>query len=492
MTNKSTFPQISREHLTTPKLRAIWDSLSIGVTIVDAEGICRYMNPHQKSIDGFTLTPVEGEHITRLYLAYQKDEIFTMTLLRSQEPALRKTYWYKTRKNQLIHSVQDFLSLSDNGIMDGLIIFSNVLGTGRFKGEKTQKASEPVSYYPQLHLSSLSDILGENKTLRRIIAEAQAAAETSLPVMIWGESGTGKELFAQAIHKESERRDGPFVPVNCAALPETLLEGLLFGTVRGSYTDAVDSPGLLEEADGGTLLLDELNSMPLGLQAKLLRVVQEKRIRRLGAHSEIPVDVRIISILNEHPFQAIDRGVLRRDLYYRLAVVGLAIPPLRRRMDDIPLLMEHFLTHSPALLGRRKPRFADKVLQLFFEYDWPGNVRELQHVVDGSVALLGKRQTVEADNLPVHFHESYARSTAALPLREESEKQGGAAELLFDYRELKRGTSVSLKACLNEYESRCILNTLHFTGGNVAKAARILDMSPAGLRYRMKILHIHE
>lgn len=317
--------------------------------------------------------------------------------------------------------------------------------------------------------------------------------------MIWGESGTGKELFAQAIHSASSRASSPFIPVNCAAIPENLLEGILFGTVKGAYTDAPDKPGLFEKAHGGTLLFDELNSMPLGLQAKLLRVIQEKRVRRLGSHTELPINVRIISILNEHPLRAVEQGLLRRDLFYRLAVVGIAVPPLRKRQSDIPLLVQHVIAHSETA-HKKNCINLDDVMHLFREYAWPGNIRELAHVIEGSLALLGNGDVITVQNLPRHFREACNQLQGLdellppiqppQPAPFEPPATAGDNTEYFDYRAVRRSDSISLKTCLREYESCCIRNVLRITGGNVAKAARIMELTPAGLHYRMKVLHI--
>ncbi|MEF2145095.1 MAG: sigma 54-interacting transcriptional regulator, partial [Desulfovibrionaceae bacterium] len=405
------FFNVDRERLLSPQLTTIWDHLSLGVVIVDANGVCCYMNKLQRSIDGFDRISVVGEHITKLYLAHQVAVIPTLECMRTGKPLLKKVYWYKTTKNQLINSFNDFFPLFSHGQPDGVISFTSTLGSPTLGERKraTAPRGEKKGEY-QLHLYKFSDILGKDKTLQNIIKDARTATRTISPVMIWGESGSGKELFAQAIHTEGDRSNKPFIPINCAAIPENLLEGMLFGTSKGSFTDATEKAGLFEEANGGTLVFDELNSMPLSLQAKLLRVIQEKRVRRLGAHAEIPVDVRVISILNEHPLRAMEQGRLRRDLYYRLAVVGLPVPPLRLRRDDILRLAQAFIDRSELLPPRRKIRIDSNVANMFLEYNWPGNIRELQHVIEGTLALLGGRDVIYPDNLPRHFYEAYTQA----------------------------------------------------------------------------------
>lgn len=189
-------------------------------------------------------------------------------------------------------------------------------------------------------------IIGDSRAIQSVIAEAKRVIRTSSSILIIGETGTGKELFAQSIHNESQRSTKPFISQNCAAIPETLMESLLFGTNRGAFTGAIDKPGLFEEANGGTLLLDEINSLSPALQAKLLRAIQEKTIRRIGGTQEKEIDVRIIATINEDPLEAIAHNRLRQDLYYRLSVVTLCLPPLRERKEDIAYLVQHFIENT--------------------------------------------------------------------------------------------------------------------------------------------------
>lgn len=492
------FSNVNRSSVLTPQVRAIWDNMCIGVAVVNADGICEYMNPIQRKADGFSRIPVEGKHITSLYVPHELECIPTMECLRSGKPLLKKAYWYATSTNFLASTVTDFFPLFDHGQKDGVIAFTIWTGNTAHVSEPQRSSrartapEQPYTYY------TFSDVIGQDTALQECIREARSAAAASSPVMIWGESGTGKELFAQAIHSASPRADHPFIPVNCAAIPENLLEGILFGTVKGAYTDAPDKPGLFEKANGGTLLFDELNSMPLGLQAKLLRVIQEKRVRRLGSHTELPINVRIISILNEHPLRAVEQGVLRRDLFYRLAVVGIAVPPLRKRREDIPLLVRHVIEHSETAPTTADVNMDDEVMEIFRHYAWPGNIRELAHVIEGSLALLGDGDSITLQNLPRHFREAChpprSEEDGAVPpsIPQQTPTPAGTEEPAdyFDYRAVRRSDRISLKTCLHEYEFRCIRNVLRITGGNVAKAARIMELTPAGLHYRMKLLHI--
>jgi len=488
------FQNLARETLLHPSVTCLWDHFSMGIVIVDGDGFVNYMNPLQKRLDGFEHISVIGEPIDRLYLANDEDIIPTRQCLQSGQPLLKKTYWYKTRKNELFESYNDFFPLFRNGEVDGVISFTVTTSTNLLLAEAPAKKKRRGKRHGgnRQALFTFDKIIGQDSRFLDAISHAKAALKSDSAVMVWGESGAGKELFAQSIHSASHRNDRPFIPINCAAIPEALLEGMLFGTTKGAYTDATDKAGLFEEASGGTILLDELNSMPMGLQAKLLRVIQEKRIRRVGCLNEKDVDVKIISSLNEHPLKAIERGALRRDLYYRLAVVGISIPPLRHRKNDIPLLIRSFLEDPCNAIDRSPAMVEDDVIELFMRHDWPGNVRELKHVIEGALALLDNERLITKAKLPAHFLESYGRTELS------GNRSPAPASLntlvaddeIFDFKDIGSGQRMPLKACVKEYEERCIRKVLKLTGGNVAKASRILEMSPSSLHYRIKTLGI--
>ena len=486
------FHNLDREMLLHPSMTCLWNTIQIGIVIVDGNGVCNYMNPLQKRIDGFEHISVIGEHIDKLYLANEEDLIPTLQCLYTGQPLLQKTYWYKTRKNELFKSDNDFLPLFKNGKPDGVISFTVNTSTNQLFYEGHDKRKRPKkNKSSRVSLFTFDRIIGQDKRFQETIMHAMAATKTDSAAMIWGESGVGKELFAQSIHSGSSRHAQPFIPVNCAAIPDSLLEGILFGTTKGAYTDATDKAGLFEDADGGTIFLDELNSMPMGLQAKLLRVIQEKTIRRVGSLEEHKVDVKMLSSLNEHPLKAVERGVLRRDLYYRLAVIGISIPPLRQRKDDIPLLIHTFLSRFTKDT-KQQISIADDVMNLLLSHEWPGNVRELMHVIEGAIALLGDGRCITRRTLPVHFLESIQKRdySGATPVASTVWSPLVADEEIFDFNDIESGQRVPLKSCVKEYEERCIRKVLRLTGGNVAKAGRILEMSPSSLHYRIKALGI--
>jgi DNA-binding NtrC family response regulator len=248
---------------------------------------------------------------------------------------------------------------------------------------------------------SFESIIGTSDGIQKVFSVVSRVAPTDANVFVSGESGTGKELIARAIHANSRRSDRPFMAINCAALPDQLLESELFGVVKGAYTSAdKDRRGLLEVASGGTFFLDEISEMSMDLQAKLLRVIQERRIRRVGGEDEIPIDVRWVSATNRDPEQAVRDGNLRQDLLYRLNVVPVKLPPLRLRREDIPALAQHYLKKFGQEYDRGNLRFSPEAMRVLSDYHWPGNVRELQNMVERTVSLCMPGEEITPEDLP--------------------------------------------------------------------------------------------
>jgi two-component system response regulator AtoC len=309
--------------------------------------------------------------------------------------------------------------------------------------------------------------IGQSPAMQRLYRLIAQVAPTRSSVFIVGETGTGKELVARAVHQESAR-GGLFVPINCAAIPAELLESELFGHRKGAYTGAErDRVGRFEAASGGTLFLDEITEMPLALQAKLLRALQEGEIERLGGQRPIAVDLRVVAASNRDPQQAVAEGRLRQDLYYRLNVVRVEVPPLRERREDIPLLATHFLHSHCRELGRRPLRLAPETLRRLGDYAWPGNVRELENLMERA-AVLARGDSVTPQQLPRELGTGAA--TAATPATpEEALPQ-----------------DLSLPAQTEVLERRLITAALARSGGNKAAAARLLAISERSLWYKLK------
>ncbi len=318
--------------------------------------------------------------------------------------------------------------------------------------------------------AGFEEIIGQSEALRRVLDVAQRAAPTDLTILIEGESGTGKEVLARAIHRLSARKDGPLIPVNAAAIPEGLLESEMFGHERGAFTGAVRArAGRFELAQGGTLFLDEIGDMPLSMQVKILRALQERQIERVGGVKSINVDVRIVTATHQNLETMVAEGKFRRDLFYRLQGVRLQLPSLRDRTDDLPLLINHLLGRAAERLSRPAATVSPEAMRCIWTYQWPGNVRELQHVLEAAMVL--SDGVIMPEHLPLAIQQSAVPSPQAVgPLMTLA---GG-----------------SLDDVLAEGERRIILDALQKAGGVQARAAKILGVSERSLWYRVKKLKI--
>ncbi len=310
------------------------------------------------------------------------------------------------------------------------------------------------------------EFIGQSEPMQALYRLIRQVAPARSSVFVAGETGTGKELVARAIHHESGRA-GLFVAINCAAIPAELLESELFGHRKGAFTGADrDRMGRFEVSSGGTLFLDEVTEMPMALQSKLLRVLQEGVVERLGAHQPVNVDLRVVAATNRDPMQAVTEGRLRQDLYYRLNVVRVEVPPLRERGEDIPLLAQHFLEKYSRELGRRPPLLEPQTLERLAVYAWPGNIRELENMMERA-AVLAQGDRVTPGQLPPEV--SPRPATAAIPV---------SAEALPD--------NLSLEPQVEALEKRLIEEALRRTGDNKSAAARLLEISERSLWYKLK------
>ena len=311
---------------------------------------------------------------------------------------------------------------------------------------------------------SFASMVGQSEKMRDLFGSVRSIAETDVTVIIQGETGTGKELIAKAIHYNSPRRMKKFVAINCGALSETLLESELFGHEKGAFTGAITQrKGIFESADGGTLFLDEISEITPSTQVKLLRVLQESEFQRVGSTDSIKVDVRVIAATNQNLEELVKKGRFRQDLYYRLNVFPITVPPLRDRAEDIPLLVSHFIEKSKPKLHKQINEVAPQAMALLMAYQWPGNVRELENVVQ-RMLVVGKGETLEVTDLP-------------------QEIRGNESESKPDFRDLKEIARGSAEIV----EKNAIVDALSKTGGNVTRTAKVLGISRATLQNKMKL-----
>jgi DNA-binding NtrC family response regulator len=309
-------------------------------------------------------------------------------------------------------------------------------------------------------------LVGKSSSMRRLYQMIKQAGLSSASVLIVGESGTGKELVARTLHEVSPRSEGPFSAINCAAIPESLLESEIFGHEKGAYTGAEGRrQGCFELADHGTLFLDEVAEMAVSTQVKLLRVLEERSFRRLGGHEEIQVDVRVLAATNRDPEASLKEGKLRQDLYYRLNVFTLELPPLRERVDDIPLLVEHFVEEFAHANGKSVSEVSEDALAALTAFHWPGNVRELRNVIERAV-IICPHSVIGVEELP---------STVLQPSRPPSARHGGLGEV-----------SISVGTTVEQAEHDLIMKTLEATGQNKTRAAEILGISLKTLHNKLK------
>ena len=334
----------------------------------------------------------------------------------------------------------------------------------------------------------LEDMVGKSHSMQEVFRLIRTVAPSDSTVLLQGETGTGKELAAYAIHELSHRRNGPFVKVSCAALSRELLESELFGHVKGAFTSAVrDKPGKFELADGGTIFLDEVDDIPLELQVKLLRVLQEREFERVGGTRTLKVDVRVIAATKVDLLERVRRGLFRKDLYYRLNVVPIRLPPLRERREDIPLLVEHFLKHFGA---EGKITISPEAMKLLMDYDWPGNVRELENLVERLV-VVGAGPQVRPEDLPPEVRTPVRTGERGPSLEEVLRRQKELEEMIRMLRaetmELEIGTA-SFEEIVAAKERELIQEALRRTGGNKTKAAELLRMKLSTMRDKMRKL----
>ncbi|MCG8619190.1 MAG: sigma 54-interacting transcriptional regulator, partial [Desulfobacterales bacterium] len=373
----------------------------------DPNGVIVYYNDAMSRIDELNREDVILRNVTEVYDLSAEHSVI-LQCLGKRRPIIDQPNFYRTHMGKFANTVHSVFPVFNKQQMVGAICFVrdynmlvNTIAAMPVPDQTARFNDSDITF---------DSIIGEDPVFRDAIRSARMASQTPSPVMLFGETGTGKELFARAIHNHSARSNQKFTPVNCAAIPENLLEGILFGTSKGAFTGSVNKAGLFERTSKGTIFLDEVNSMPVGLQAKILRIVQENKVRRVGALKETEIDLKIISSINRDPRITIAEGTLRSDLFYRLGVVFIHIVPLRQRLGDLDILVAHFINKHNTLLKKQVQSISDNVLELFRIYNWPGNVRELEHVIEGAMNIVGDGDTIRMNHLQSHFSNWSIRS----------------------------------------------------------------------------------
>jgi PAS domain S-box-containing protein len=383
-------------------IQAAFDSAYEGIVITDPKGIIMMINQTYAKFLGVEIKNVIGKHCTEV-IENSRMHIVAKT----KEAELAQVQRIKGGE-MIVHRIP-ILEEGEVIAVIGKVLFQNVQELHALSA-RVQQLQKELHYYKTELLKNLGakynfeDIIGKSAKMQAVKEIAERVALSDTTVFIHGESGTGKELFAHAIHNHSYRKYGPFVRVNCSAIPETLLESVLFGYEEGAFTGAVKGgkKGKFEMAHKGTIFLDEIGELLLPMQAKLLRVLQEKEIEPVGGSHPLYVDVRILAASNRNLEQLVDRGEFRADLFYRLNVISLHIPPLRERREDIPLLVEHLLRELTQETGIYVHGITPEAVDLFMQYNWPGNIRELRNILE-RVLHMKDDETIRVNHLPVHI-----------------------------------------------------------------------------------------
>ncbi len=444
----------------------ILDYIEEGIHIIDSNGRIVYYNLFAQRIDGVERDKAIGRHLLEIYPSLTHETSTLLTVMKTGESIFKEEQTFINYKGEKITTINSSVPIRNNGKILGALEISKDITQVRKMSEEIVDLQSKLYNNKTLNKSKVEetakytflDIIGENKEMLKLKKISLKAAQTDAPVLIYGETGTGKELFVHSIHNSSRRKHKPFITQNCAALPSNLLEGILFGTAKGGFTGAEDRQGLFELAHGGTLFLDEINSMPLELQSKLLRVLQDGSIRPIGDTRTINVDVRIITATNVPPEEAIKCKLLRKDLYYRLNVISLNIPPLRERRDDIPILTDYFIKRFNQRLGKCFKGVSKEVVGVFNAYSWDGNVRELENLIEGIMSIYDI-QTIELEHLPAKFGE---------------------------YRNGRKSSmELSLKDILEETERSLILEALEEADYNISHTADLLNIPRQTLQYKI-------
>lgn len=443
-----------------------------GIHVIDSEGNTIIYNKAMAELEQMKETDVLNKNLLDIFNGLNEETSTLLKALKNGKVIKDKKQTYLNKYKNEITTVNTTIPVIDNKKIIGAIEISKditkmkelseeILTLHREKSNPKQIIQSKVKKY------TFENIIGQSEKFKKAISLAKRASKTPAPVFIYGETGTGKELFSQSIHYEGIRKNNPFIAQNCAALPESLLEGILFGTEKGGFTGAVSRAGLFEQANKGTLLLDEINSMTVELQAKLLRVLQEGYIRRIGGIKDIPIDVRIIATTNELPSKLLKENKIRKDLYYRLNVISINIPSLNEREDDIILLVDYFIKKYNKKLNKKVKYIDKKAKNLLINHKWHGNIRELENTIYSAISMIDYEDSIKIEHLNIDINES---------------------------EEIQKNINVSNEKCLDELlkeiEVDFITRALINNKKNITKSAKQLGIKRQTLQHKIKKYNI--
>lgn len=435
------------------------------IVMVDTDGIIRYSDNFRTDIYNLYSEETIGKYICDIYPQLNEHNSSLLKVLKSGKAILNETQHLVNYKQIEIDAVNSTFSLKSGTKIIGAVEISAYIDPEKQRKNITlqlkKRNDDKSDYY------NIDDIITNAPNMIDIKKKILKISKSNSPILIYGDTGTGKEMIAQSIHKNSTRSSKPFISQNCAAIPSTLVESILFGTLKGSYTGAENRKGLFESADGGTLFLDEINSMEISMQAKLLKAIENQEIRRIGSTESIKVNVRIISAVNKPPLESIIENKLREDLFYRIGVIQINLPNLKDRKNDVEFLSEHFIREYNKKMGKSIIGLDESVKKIFKNYNWPGNIRELKNVIESSFNLTYDN-IIKVDDLPDYMF-SVKSDTLNIPDIITSEK--------------------SLTELIQNYEKDIIEYAMK-NSHNVTEAAKILKISRQALNYKLSKYNI--
>ena len=444
-----------------------------GIMVTDKYGYVEYYVTFRPDVNNLKEKDILRKHITEVYPTLNEETSSILRVLKTGKPISNEFQTLITYKGQSIRAINTTMPIKDHDEIIGAVDVSRYIDSPYQRQDISLSLKESVE---KKNLYAVDDIVTNSRSMELIKERIPMIADTDSSVLIYGETGTGKELVAQSIHTASKRRNKKFVSQNCAAIPGNLLESILFGTTKGSYTGAENKPGLFEIASGGTLFLDEINSMEISVQPKILKAIEEKQVVRLGGYEPIKTDIKIVSAVNENPLQCIAENKLREDLFYRLSVVQLNIPPLRERINDLFYLVSHFINIYNTSMHCNVIGIDEEVETIFRGYNWPGNVRELKNVIEGAFNVASAR-FIQKKDLPEYLTRPFVL-----------EEIGQNALMTVPAIPLK---GISLEEALETYERELIEHAVAISK-NYVEAAKLLGITKQALNYKLRKYKLRE
>ena len=458
-------------------LMEIIENLNDGILFTDKEGKIIIYNKAMEDLEKRKAEDMIGRYIWDAYGYKDINKSEHMQVFKTRTPIINKYKAHAYDDGKPIYKSYSTFPVEKDGEIIGVYSISkdetklqSLLAETIELKRQFKKTPEGNKYIrPNGTRFTFSDIIGSSDIIKKTIKIAQSISWLDNNILIVGSTGTGKEVLAQSIHNHGKRKPYPFVGINCSAIPENLLESILFGTTKGAYTGAVDSSGLFEEAGEGTLFLDELDSMPINMQTKLLRVLQERQTRPVGGKIEYPIKCRVISSMGQDPYILMEKGKLREDLFYRVAGFNLYLPDLKDRGNDLFELAKYYIQINNRIMNKNVYHISNKLKELMENYNWPGNVRQLEHFIENIMIRTNEEDNyLKIENIPEHILENMMED--------------------LDYVDL--GNNKSLQEQLDNMEEKSILESLKLHKWNVTKTAEALGITRQSLNYRMRKFNI--